>query len=176
MLAVIDGTNRIIRSLCPPLANLTVTSGTIYWVYMGRVVAPVTLKYICLQVRTVGGSAGPCEYAIAAGDGPPQKRNRIMTTLCATSSVDVMNVGTGAKRNMTAFALTPRIGTHVYTGVRMALTTTQANIMSLGLDNGQGWCLTTAGASAITTGTAYNAATIAASGSGVAPDMQLELD
>jgi hypothetical protein len=150
LLTTIDSPNRVFSSLLPNVATgITLTSGTAYFVYLGRTVAALTPKYVEFYVNTAGTGAQTAEVGFFSSPNAPNKGALSLTKLVSTGTVDALTSG-GVKRNTSAFATSVPAGTHLWAGIRTAMATTQPAISGLCMDFSQGRVLSTASAGALT--------------------------
>jgi hypothetical protein len=150
-------------------------SGTAYWVYLGRTVKPVTIKFVECHVSTAGAGTQAAEIALCSSPNPPNKAAATLTKLVADATIDALT-GTGVKRNTNALNYAVAAGTHLWAGIRTAMATTQPTYRALGIDMAQGRVLSTGSAGALTGTGPWTGAIIAASTSGICPDLRLTLD
>lgn len=132
---------RIFRSiLCNSASAFTMISGTAYFVYVGRTVRAVTPKYVEFHVTSGGTGAQTAEVGLYSTPAAPNKTAQALSKLVATSTVDDLTT-TGMKRNTSAFSTLIAAGTHVWAAIRVAMATTQPDIVGLANDMEQGHVL-----------------------------------
>jgi hypothetical protein len=130
------------RVLASPInpggASLVITSGTAYFVYLGRVVQACTPLYVELYLAVVGAGAQTFEVGLFSTPNPPMNAGQTLTKITSTATYDNMTSGLGPKRNTgAAFNTSIPAGTHLWAGCRAAMATTQPGIWSLRNDMGQ---------------------------------------
>lgn len=143
------GGQRIFRSALQGVAGAILASGTGYFVYVGQVAQPVTVKFVEFVVSTIGAGAQTAEVGLFSTPLAPNKANQSLTKIVATGTVDSL-ITTGVKRNTASFnqALVP--GTHIWTGFRGAMATTQPQMLGLSSDYAQGQYLLAAASGVLT--------------------------
>lgn len=150
-------------------------SGTAYYVYVGRIVKPITVTFVEFHVTTAGAGAQTAEVGLFSTPNPPNKSGQTLTKIVATGTVDSVTT-TGVKRNTSTFAQAISAGTHLWAGVRFAMATTQPTCGGLAGDMSQGHVHTTTGGGALT-GLSTAAGSIPAIATAtVAPDLRVVLD
>jgi hypothetical protein len=175
--SVIEASNeqRVLMSDLDDMGTFLGISGTAYWVYLGRTVKPVTIKYGEFHVSTAGAGAQTAEIALCSSPNPPNKGAQTLTKLVADATIDALT-GTGVKRNTNALNYAVAAGVHLWAGIRTAMATTQPTYRALGIDMAQGRVLSTAAAGVLTGTGPWTGAIIAASTSGICPDLRLTVD
>ena len=169
-------TQRILMSpLGPGSAGFLLISGTAYFVYLGRVTAAFTPKYVEFHVSTIGAGAQTAEVGFFSTPSTANKSGQSLTKIVSTGTVDSLT-STGVKRNTSAFSTSVSAGTHLWAGIRTALATTQPTLWGLAIDMGQGQVLITTSASALTGTGPWTGAIITASTSVICPDLRGLLD
>src|SRR5690349_8411792 len=73
-----DRNQRWFQSPLPIFSNLLLTSGTAYFVYLGRTTSAVTIKYLEVFLSTVGGGTQNIEFAVATAPSAPSKANKMI--------------------------------------------------------------------------------------------------
>jgi hypothetical protein len=157
------------------LHTITTVSGTAYYVYVGRVVQDITVKFVEFQITGAGAGTDTKEVGIFSSPSPPSKSGQTLTKLFATGTVD-SGTTTGYKRNTSAANQAVLAGTHLWAAIRTALATTQPTCAGLGSDMGAGSILTTTGGGALTGVSTAAGSIIAAGTTTVAPYIRLTLD
>jgi len=157
--------------LAPGTAGLILTSGTAYFVYLGRVVTVFVPKYVEFYVSTVGNGAQTAEIGFFSTPTSPNKSGQTISKIVSTGTVDALN-GTGVKRNTNAFATSVPAGTHLWAGIRTALASTQPTLWSFGMDMTQGFILRTAASGALTGTGPWTGAIVAAATGVTSPDLR----
>jgi hypothetical protein len=179
LLTTLDSRSRVWSSLLPNVATaITLSSGTAYFVYLGRTVTALTPKYVEFYVNSAGSGAQTAEVGFFSSANSPNKGAQSITKIVSTGTVDALNTS-GVKRNTAAFATSVPAGTHLWAGIRTAMATGQPAIMGLCMDWSQGRILSTAGAGVLTgTGPWIGAivAVAAYQNTAVCPDLRGVLD
>jgi hypothetical protein len=172
----VPGSQRIFSSQLPAIAGAATTSGVAYFVYVGLVQTGVTVNRVEFHVTAAGTGTTAGEVGLFSTPAAPNRASQTLTKIVATGTVDTLVSGTGLKRNTTAFAQSVAAGTHLWAGIRTAATTTQPSIYGLTADMSDGQILTTAAATAFTSGTTYTGALITAAVTWQAPMLRVTLD
>jgi hypothetical protein len=169
-------TQRIFKTCLPSFAGgITLTSGTAYFVYVGRAITSITPKYVEFYVSTVGAGTQTAEVGLFSTTNPPYKSAQTFTKIVATGTVDSLT-STGVKRNTSAFTQSVSSGTHIWAGIRTAMATTQPTIYGCYMDNSQGHIQSTA-SSGVLTGTGPWSGSLIAAGTTVqCPELRVTLD
>jgi hypothetical protein len=173
-LAIEDG-GRIISSALPTIAAAATTSGTAYFVYMGRLTRNVVLNYVELYIpSTAGSGAQTAEIGVFSTPLAQSGVAQSMSKIVSTGTVDSLTT-TGVKRNTADFNTAALAGTQVWCGFREAMATTRPQPFGLAFDYAQGRVQTLA-ASGVLTGAGPFAPSIpAASTAWLAPDLRLKV-
>ena len=179
LLTTLDSRSRVFSSFLPNVATaLTLTSGTAYFVYLGRTVTTLTPKHVEFYVSTAGSGAQTAEAGFFSSPNSPNKGAQTVTKLVSTGTLDSLTT-TGVKRNTAAFATSVPAGIHLWAGLRTAMATTQPAIAGLCMDFSQGRILSTV-SSGVLTGTGPWTGAIVAVGAymntPVCPDLRGVLD
>jgi hypothetical protein len=156
-------------------ATFLLITNTAYWVYLGRVLANFTPKYVEFVVSVIGAGTAVAEVGFFSTPSAPNKVGQQVTKLVATGTVDALT-STGVKRNTSAFSTVVNAGTHLWAGIRTAMGTTQPSIWGLGIDMAQGNVLSTATSGALTGTGPWTGAIITHSTSAVCPELRGTLD
>jgi len=179
LLTTLDTPNRVFSSWLPNVATaITLTSGTAYFVYLGRTVAALTPKYVEFYVNTAGTGAQTAEVGFFSSPAAPNKSAQTLTKLVSTGTVDSLTSG-GVKRNTAAFATAITAGTHLWAGIRTAMATTQPAISGLCMDFSQGRVLSATLTGALTGTGPWSGAIVAVPSylnTAVCPDLRGALD
>lgn len=133
-------------------STFTPTSGTAYWVYLGRQPVAKTLAYVNFLLNTAGAGAQTAEVCLASGSGPPGRGLNITMTKVAAAAVTA-DLTTGAPKmvaNPSSLAAAITAGMEVYAGIRTAMGTTQPTIGGLLRGYALGHILSTAASGALT--------------------------
>lgn len=147
--------------------GILAVSGTAYFVYMGKTITALTPRFVEYMVSVIGAGAQTMEIGLFSTPLAPNAGSQSVTKLVATGTCTSVT-STGTKSNTSAFTISIAAGTHLWTGVRWAMATTQPTVQSAVMcDFGLGAVLTTA-ASGVLTGSgpwtgAVPASTLAAS-------------
>jgi hypothetical protein len=166
---------RIFRTKLPKGDSAFInTSGTAYWIFVGRTNRDLVIKFVEFNVNVIGVGAQTAEIGLFSTPSPPNKTNQSLTKLVATGTVDSLTT-TGMKRNTAAFATVIPAYTNLWAGLRIAMATTQCDITSMGRDLSEGAILTLA-ASGVLTGAGPFAGVIPANTSVQGPDLRATLD
>lgn len=165
------------------LTNLTggllAISGTAYWVYVGQTDRDIVAAYIRFFVSVVAaGDTRAQELALATSVSGPDRAAKTLTTKAVATTTGDYTAATGSYANSTSFAYNVPAGTHLWLGVRFAMsgTPTQPTVAALGLDTGKGEILSTTGQSALAANTSYTGSIITQSATlttAMAPDLVL---
>jgi hypothetical protein len=177
--AYVDLVQRVLSSPLPNVATaITGTSGTAYFVYLGRTTVAFTPKYVEFYVNTAGSGAQTAEVGLFSSTGPPNKGNLSLTKLVSTGTLNSLT-STGVKRNTSAFSTSVAAGTHLWAGSRTAMATNQPALSGLCMDFSQGRVLSTASAGALTGSGPWTGAIISLGAylnTAIAPDLRVTLD
>lgn len=150
-------------------------SGTAYYVYLGRVVQDITVKFVEFHITSAGAGTDTKEVGLFSTPAAPNKSTQTLTKIVATGTVDA-GTSTGVKRNTTSFAQLVSKGTHLWAAARFALGTTQPTCAGIAGDMTQGQILTTTGGGALT-GLSSASGTIPTIGTATnTPDLSITLD
>lgn len=150
-------------------------SGTAYYVYIGRVVQDLTVKFVEFHITGAGAGTDTKEVGLFSTPTAPSKSTQTLTKIVATGTVD-SGTTTGVKRNTTSFAQLVSKGTHLWAAARFALATTQPTCAGIAGDMTQGQILTTTGGGALT-GLTTASGTIPTIGTATnTPDLSVTLD
>lgn len=171
---------RIFRSALPTHAFAAVggfvcVSGTAYYVYVGRTVQDVTVKFVEFHITGAGAGTDTKEVGLFSTPTAPGKSTQTLTKIVATGTVD-SGTTTGAKRNTSSFAQLVPAGTHLWAALRTALATTQPTVYGLEGDMSQGHVLTTTGGGALTGLTTASGSLVAIGTGVIAPDLRVTID
>jgi hypothetical protein len=179
LLTTLDSRSRVWSSFLPNVATaITLTSGTAYFVYLGRTVTALTPKYVEFYVNSAGSGAQTAEVGFFSSANSPNKGAQSLTKIVSTGTVDALNTS-GVKRNTAAFSTSVAAGTHLWAGVRTAMATAQPAIMGLCMDWSQGRILSTAAAGLLTGTGPWTTAIVAVAAYqnlAVCPDLRGVLD
>jgi hypothetical protein len=169
------GGQRIFR---PELVNIVGDimniADTAYFVYIGRLLNPVTPQFIALRNAVAGTGAQTAEVGFFSTPAPPNKSAQSLTKIISIASIDTLTT-TGIKRNTAAFATLIPAGTYLWAGLRVNMATTQPSFFSVGRDQGQGFILSQAAAALFSTAGPW-AGSIIADAQAQAPHLSGELD
>ena len=169
---------RVFRSDLSAHGNLhtfVTISGTAYYVYIGRVVQDITVKFVEFHITGAGAGTDTKEVGLFSTPNAPSKSAQTLTKIAATGTVD-SGTTTGVKRNTTSFAQLVSKGTHLWAAARFALGTTQPTCAGIAGDMTQGQILTTTGGGALT-GLSSASGTIPTIGTATnTPDLSVTLD
>jgi hypothetical protein len=167
------GEFNVVRSALPTVAGAALTSGTAYWVYVGRTSRPVTCQNVFGHVTTGGSGTQTAEIAIATGSAPSRAAQALtVVSVTANGALDDLT-GTGVKGITSALGYVPDVGAHLWLGIRTAMGTTQPTFFGLTFDCSNGEILTTASAGVLAVGSSYTGALITAAVTFQAPALQL---
>lgn len=179
----IEPNGRIFLSRLPKVAtSITLISNTAYFVYIGRVTQPMTVKYVEFYVNT-GGSGSPQagEVGLFRTPNAPNKTDQGpggIVKLAATDNLGTLT-GAGVRRNTNSFDYAVPVGTHLWAGIRTAMPTTQPALAGLCMDFSEGLVLSVESAGTLmNAGPWYGAVPVLGSylNSAVAPDLRIALD
>lgn len=179
-----DMWTRIFRSpLAPPASTIIPTSGTAYFVFLGRMSQATVIKFVEGFVTVAGVGNQVAEVGLFSSTQAPDKTNKTLTKLAADATVDAMTGGSFPRvvRNTTAFnsgaGVSVPAGTFLWAGIRTAMATTQPTFRSLGHDHVQGWMQTTAASGVLTGAGPFSGVVPAAAvSSALAPDLVATMD
>jgi len=157
------------------VAGFLLTGDVAYFVYLGRVVVPLTPKYVEFYVHTAGVGAQTAEVGFFSTPLAPNKANQVLTKLVSTGTIGDLT-GTGIIRNTAAFATAIAIGTHLWAGIRTDMATTEPTITGLINSMSHGQILSTAAAGALTGAGPWTGVVIAAALTEACPDLRGTLD
>lgn len=168
----VDQKTRIFRSpLGVPAASAIIVSGTVYFTYLGYFANSVVIKFVEAILAAAGTVSQACEVGLFTSPAAPNKTNQTLTCVAADGTVDTLIGGSVPRvvRNTTAFSsgagYTVPAGTHLWSGIRIAMGGSQPQMRWLGQDHGHGFNLVLAGQSALAVSSTY-AATIPATVTG----------
>lgn len=140
---------RTLASSLPTIAGALNTSGTAYFVYLGKTTKAITVNRVEFLVTTAGAGAQTAEVGLFSTPSAPNRANQSLTKIVATGTVDSLTA-TGLKRNTNAFAQSVAAGTHLWAGIRTAMATTQPTIVGHSLDLGDARILLAAASGVLT--------------------------
>lgn len=149
----------ILRSRLPVATGVALTSGTAYWVFVGRVARSTTFNKIITNVGTIGAGAGNVQFAVATSPDAPARGPQVLTVQAFTVLLNTLATGDQANSDNLGYLATST--DYLWVGVRSALATTQPVLGGLAGDRGTGEILATAGAAVFTLGASYTGALIA---------------
>lgn len=157
-------------------ASLT-TTGVGYWVYVGQRESAVTVKFVEFIVNTAGVGAQTAEIGIFSSPTAPNKANQTLTKLASTATVNSL-LATGICRNTASFAQAVAANTHLWAGIRIAMVTTQPQVLGLANDYAEGQILSAAAPGVLTGAGPFTGSIIAADTSAFwrVPDLRVTLD
>jgi hypothetical protein len=171
-----SGAQRIFQSRCTEGSTFLAITGTAYYVYMGRAVQDITVKFIEWQTTgTVAAGAQTAEAGLFSTPAAPNKSAQTLTKIAATGTVDSQTTN-GMKRNTASFAQLVQAGVHLWAAVRFAMATTQPTAVGLANDMSQGQILTTTGGGALTGLTTAAGSIPALATATVAPALRVTMD
>jgi hypothetical protein len=158
-------------------ANIT-TADQLICVYVGKTTQPTTCKFVEFYISIVGLGAQTAEVGLFSSPSAPNKAGQNLTCLAVDGTLDSLLVGTGTKRNTTAFSagagFTVPDGTHIWAGLRTNMATTQPNVVRLLVGMKDGSVLQTNTAGVIALGGVY-AGTVLVDGT-QPPNLQIAMD
>lgn len=157
------------------IGTFVTISGTAYYVYIGRTVQDITVKFVEFHITSAGAGTDTKEVGLFSTPSAPNKSAQTLTKIVATGTVD-SGTTTGVKRNTASFAQVVLKGTHLWAAARFALATTQPTCAGLAGDMSQGHILTTTGGGALTGLTTAAGGLVALATATVAPDLRVTLD
>lgn len=116
----------------PQGGNQTQSTATAWFLYVGYVDAPVTLNHVECLVTTTGASnnsAYAAEFALCSSPQAPNGSGQILTVLSAhTTSSFTAGTAPYVVRSASSLALEIPAGTHLWTGLRTSMSTTQCGL------------------------------------------------
>ena len=169
----VDDGPRTLHSHLTAIGNITCASGRAYFVYLGYCRRPVTLARIVTFVAVVADSGTQtAEVGYFSTPSAPNRASQVLTKIAATAALGL----TSLKTQTTALSAVIPAGTHLWVAYRGALATTQPTFRGLGYDFLDGSCLTTSGATALTSGTTYTGTVPTDSTSATCPDLRAARD
>lgn len=141
-------------------ANLQVTSGTAYFVFLGRATTAGTIKRIYARATTAGAGDQTAEVGLFKTSAAPNGASQTMTCIWASGTLDSLtSVGATLKHGNTSDNATAHAaGDYLWLGIRVAMATTQPFFRPFQHDWRLGGLLTTAGASAFAASNTYTGA------------------
>lgn len=167
---------RVFMSQLPSIAGAVTTASTAYFVYVGQVQSAITVNRVECFVTSVGAGTQTAEIGLFSSPSAPNRAGQTLTKIVATGTVDALT-SAGLRRNTTAFAQSVSAGVHLWAGIRISMVTTQPQLYGLTADISDGQILSTASATAFTSGTTYSGALITASVTAwQAPHLRVTLD
>ncbi len=161
----------LISNLGPGNAGFLLITNTGYFVYLGKILNPIIVKYVEFHVSTAGAGTQTAEVGLFSSPAFPNKANQVMTKIVSTGTMTSLTT-TGVKRNTTAFTNTIASGTHLWAGIRTAMVTTQPTIWGIGTDMAQGQILSTATPGVLTGAGPWTGAIITAATGVCCPDLR----
>lgn len=171
---LVFSSDRVIRSPLVSTGTQATTSDTAWWTFLGRALVSLPIKYLEVQVTGAGAGSQTAELGLFYSLAPPNKANVTIYPWEVTGTVGAFNSGTGVRRNTNAFARIVDAGVYLWAGMRTANATTQPTCQGLSRDYQHGYVLSTASAGALTSGTSWTGALLAATGTGI--DLRATLD
>jgi hypothetical protein len=179
MVFSVDTSPRILSSRLHNMGtNLTVVSGTAYFVYLGLLTALAQPKFVEFFATAPGSGSQAAEVGFFSSPAAPNKANQSLTKLVSTGGVDALTTS-GVKRNTSAFATDIAAGIHLWAGIRIAMATTQPTISGLCADFSQGRVLQTPAAGVLTGAGPFTGAIIGQGSyvnTALVPDLRATLD
>lgn len=166
----------VFSSALPTIAGALTTSGTAYWVYIGRAAKDITVNKVIalLTTNAVGTQAG--EVVIASSTSAPNRAAQSLTVLARSTSIQDLTAGAGSpKFNSADLNYVVPSTTHVWAGIRVVMSGTQPQLFGLTADASSGSVLSTAAAGVLAVGTSYSGALIASSVAWQAPSLLVSL-
>lgn len=175
----VDSMQRVLSSPLPNVATaLTVVSGTAYFVYMGLTSVSFCAKFVEFYVSSAGTGTQVAEVGLFTSASAPNKSAMSLSAFVTTTTVTALS-STGVKRNSVAFGNYLAPATHLWAGVRIAMTGTQPALSGLCMDWSQGRVLSTPSAASFGTSGPWTGGIIGIPGylqTAIAPDLRLTLD
>lgn len=166
--------SNILASRLPSISTITLTDGTGYFVYVGKLVTARTPLYVEFQVTGAGAGAQTAEVGLFSTPAAPNKTGQSLTKLVATGTVDDLTT-TGIKRNTSALATSVPAGTHLWAGIRTAMSGSEPQIGALSRDQLQGHVLDCVGAGALTGAGPFSGAIVSIVGVAVGQHPELRV-
>lgn len=168
--------SRIVRSPLSSGGAILLVADTAYFVYMGFVRNPITVKYVECYVTLAGAGAQVAEVGLFSSPSVPKKANQSLTKLVSTATVDSV-LGAAVIRNTNSFDQVITPGTfYLWAGIRTNMAITQPTLRALNDDMGHGMVLATAAAGVLTAAGPWTGALVAAAVFQGAPDLRITLD
>lgn len=156
--------------------TLLLVEDTAYFTFLGRVTTAFTPAYVNVFVTTVGAGAQTAEIGLFSTPAAPNAAGQTLTKIVATDTISDLTA-TGVKHNSSAFVVSVAAGTYLWGGIRTAMASTEPTCQALNRDFGRGNVLTTATAGALTSGTTFTGAVVAATAAtSESPVMFLSMD
>lgn len=154
----LDTSQRIFEPVHAVLTNTTTfgtTSGTLYAAYLGLLNTAQAFAFVRLYVSTASTGTQTAEVGLLSSPAAPNGTAQTLTGVVASSLGSTLL--TGLVTNSTTMAgTTIAAGTHLWVGIRVAMTTSQPTFSGgLSGDWGRGAILTRASSAAIAAGTTY---------------------
>lgn len=145
--------------------------------YLGRLAFPITPKYAAVMMTNAGSGTNTGEIGLFSSTSPPSKSNLTLTKIWAEAITEDMTTGAPKMiRNPNAQSTVIGTGTHLWGGIRTALSVSQPRVNGLQRDYAVGYVLSTATAGALTASTTFTGSLIAVSTGIQAADVRAELD
>jgi hypothetical protein len=164
---------RIFRSPLTSGTRFTGVSSTAYFVYLGRVLRPLTAKCVEAYVTVGGTGIGEAEIGTFTSDSPPNKREQRLTKIEAVKLENADAIGMA--RNTSDLSIEIRQDVYLWIGMRIT-----ADVMpqtfSLIHDCEEGFILSTEDSRPFAEESSYDGAIIRETGVAQCVDMRLTLD
>lgn len=158
----------------PVIGNITGNPGQAYFCYVGYWPANSVWQHACVWVTTGGGDNIPAEIGIFSSPLAPAGSPQVLTRLAATQTLDGLNIGTAAHRNLVQFGLTLATATHLWGGIRTNVNGAEPTCPGHHYDGQECQLLTFNSAPALTSTTSWLATNVANSANAQAHWIRLE--
>lgn len=174
---VADGGFILSNQFCAPIAGAVTVGAVAYFVYLGRLTRQVTALRVLFHVSTGGASTQVGEVGVFSSPTSPNRLGQTLTKIVADGTLDDLT-GTGVKGNTAVFSAassTIPAQTHLWAGYRVDMASTEPTVYGLTADMSYGQILSTAAATAFTSGTTYTGALITAGVAWQCPNLTLHV-
>jgi len=157
--ASLASTGNVLRCLCHGSTAQQISSNVAHWCYLGYRPAGEVIKTVAFAVSTAGAGTQAAEVCIATSATGPTGSGITVTKLWADGTVDSV-LSTGVKGNTTPNTVPLANDSHVWAGIRIAMTgegSSNPTLHVLQRDWGRGVLAWTTSAGVLTSGSSWTA-------------------